>query len=75
MEQLRSLRLFVQGVLTEKSFSPESIANVTINEHNNLQYRLKLFMSYKFYILLHTHKHVKSVHTIRCEYLDPLQRK
>jgi hypothetical protein len=34
MEQLRTLRFFVQRMLTEKSFLLDSIANVTINEHN-----------------------------------------
>jgi hypothetical protein len=64
MQQLRSLIFFVHRMLTENRPLSDSIANITANERNNLQYRRQLFMRYKFDTNVHTKKYIKCTYRI-----------
>ena len=54
MQQIPSLIFFVHRMLTENSSLSDSIANVTANERNNLQYWRQLFLRYKSGINVYT---------------------
>ena len=69
MQQLPSLIFFVHRMLTENSPLSESIANVTANERNNLQYRRQRFIRHKFDSNVYTKKYTKNTRKIRYEYV------
>ena len=75
MQQLPSLIFFVHRMLTENSPLSESIANVTANERNNLQYRRQRFIRHKFDSNVYTKKYTKNTRKIRYEYVFLKSRK